>query len=116
MEGETFMSKTVGIIGLGIMGSAIAPNLIERGWQVVGFDIDAERCAEMAKAGVVIAKDVAEVARDTPIIMTSLPTPKAVGEVARSIAERDPNPRVRAWARYALEQRDAVGLRGILHP
>jgi hypothetical protein len=22
--------------------------------------------------------------------------------VARSIAERDPNPRVRAWARYAL--------------
>lgn len=25
--------------------------------------------------------------------------------VARSVAERDPNPRVRAWARYALEQR-----------
>jgi beta-lactamase regulating signal transducer with metallopeptidase domain len=35
--------------------------------------------------------------------------------VARSVAERDPNPRVRAWARYALEQRgDVVGLRGIL--
>jgi putative dehydrogenase len=81
------MSKTVGLIGLGIMGSAIAPNLIERGWRVVGFDIDAERCAEIAKAGVVIAKDVAEVARDTPIIMTSLPTPKAVAEVARAIAE-----------------------------
>jgi hypothetical protein len=41
--------------------------------------------------------------------------------VARSIAERDPNPRVRAWARYALDQRrdqraDASVLRGILHP
>jgi beta-lactamase regulating signal transducer with metallopeptidase domain len=36
--------------------------------------------------------------------------------VARNVAERDPNPRVRAWARYALEQRgDAVELRGILH-
>ncbi len=36
--------------------------------------------------------------------------------VARSVAERDPNPRVRAWARYALEQRaDVAGLRGILH-
>jgi beta-lactamase regulating signal transducer with metallopeptidase domain len=36
--------------------------------------------------------------------------------VAQSVAERDPNPRVRAWARYALEQRaDAAGLRGILH-
>jgi beta-lactamase regulating signal transducer with metallopeptidase domain len=36
--------------------------------------------------------------------------------VARSVAERDPNPRVRAWARYALEQRaDGASLRGILH-
>jgi L-threonate 2-dehydrogenase len=94
MEGETFMSKTVGIIGLGIMGSAIAPNLIERGWQVVGFDIDAERCAEMAKVGVVIAEGVAEVARDAPIIMTSLPTPKAVAEVARAIAESGQTPRI----------------------
>lgn len=36
--------------------------------------------------------------------------------VARNIAEQDPSPRVRAWARYALEQSDAAGLRGILHP
>ena len=81
------MSKTVGIIGLGIMGSAIAPNLIERGWRVIGFDIDAGRRGEMAKAGVVIAENVAEVAREAPIIMTSLPTPKAVIEVAQSIAD-----------------------------
>jgi putative dehydrogenase len=81
------MSKTVGIIGLGIMGSAIAPNLVERGWQVVGFDIDAGRRAELAKAGVVIAESAAQVAGDAPIIMTSLPTPKAVMEVAQSIAD-----------------------------
>ena len=81
------MSKTVGIIGLGIMGSAIAPNLVERGWRVVGFDIDAARRAEMAKAGVVIAESAALVTRDAPIIMTSLPTPKAVVEVAQSIAD-----------------------------
>jgi beta-lactamase regulating signal transducer with metallopeptidase domain len=36
--------------------------------------------------------------------------------VARSAAERDPNPRVRAWARYALGQRDgAADLRSILN-
>jgi len=81
------MSNTVGIIGLGIMGSAIAPNLVERGWRVVGFDIDAARRAEMAKAGVVIAESAALVTRDAPIIMTSLPTPKAVMEVAQSIAD-----------------------------
>jgi L-threonate 2-dehydrogenase len=88
------MSKTVGIIGLGIMGSAIAPNLIERGWRVIGFDIDAARRAEMAKAGVVIAESVAQVARDAPIIMTSLPTPKAVMEVAQSIADSNQPARI----------------------
>jgi 3-hydroxyisobutyrate dehydrogenase/glyoxylate/succinic semialdehyde reductase len=80
------MNKTVGIIGLGIMGSAIAPNLVERGWRVIGFDIDAARRAELARAGVVIAEDIAQVARDAPIIMTSLPTPKAVMDVAHAIA------------------------------
>jgi len=35
--------------------------------------------------------------------------------VARSVAERDPNPQVRAWARYALEQRaDAAAPRAII--
>jgi 3-hydroxyisobutyrate dehydrogenase/glyoxylate/succinic semialdehyde reductase len=88
------MSKTVGIIGLGIMGSAIAPNLVERGWKVIGFDIDAGRRAEMAKAGVVIAESAAQVARDAPIIMTSLPTPKAVMDVAQSIADSGQPPRI----------------------
>ncbi len=81
------MSKTVGIVGLGIMGSAIAPNLVERGWQVIGFDIDPIRRAELARAGVTIAGDVGEVARDAPVIMTSLPTPAAVMSVAQAIAD-----------------------------
>jgi hypothetical protein len=29
-------------------------------------------------------------------------------EVARAAAEQDPNPHVRAWARYALEQPRAI--------
>ena len=28
------MDKTVGIVGLGIMGGAIARNLVDRGWRV----------------------------------------------------------------------------------
>ena len=52
-RGRTLMDKTVGMVGLGIMGSAIARNLVERGWRVIGFDIDAARCAELALAGVV---------------------------------------------------------------
>src|SRR5450756_1390188 len=88
------MDKTVGIVGLGIMGGAIALNLVERGWRVVGFDTDPARRAELAGAGVVIADDVGQVARDAPILMTSLPTPAAVGDVAREIANSGQPPRI----------------------
>jgi 3-hydroxyisobutyrate dehydrogenase/glyoxylate/succinic semialdehyde reductase len=94
LKPEMFMNKTVGIIGLGIMGSAIAPNLVERGWRVIGFDIDAARRAELARAGVIIAEDIGQVARDVPIIMTSLPSPKAVMDVAHAIASSGQPPRI----------------------
>jgi L-threonate 2-dehydrogenase len=81
------MDQTVGIVGLGIMGGAIARNLIERGWRVIGFDIDAARRAELAQAGVTIASGVDQVAHDAAIIMTSLPSPAAVEDVAHGIAD-----------------------------
>jgi L-threonate 2-dehydrogenase len=88
------MDKTVGIVGLGIMGSAIAGNLVSRGWRVIGFDIDAAKRAELAAAGVTIAADVSQVARDAPVIMTSLPSPAAVEDVAKSIAGSGQPPRI----------------------
>jgi putative dehydrogenase len=81
------MDKTVGMVGLGIMGGAISRNLAERGWRVIGYDTDATRCAELAMAKVEIADDVAHVVSDAPIIMTSLPSPEAVLIVAQLIAE-----------------------------
>lgn len=88
------MDKTVGLVGLGIMGSAIARNLVERGWRVIGFDIDAARRAELSRDGVHIVDNVAEVAREAPLIMTSLPTPAAVADVARAIAGSGQPPRI----------------------
>jgi L-threonate 2-dehydrogenase len=80
------MDKTVGIIGLGIMGGAIARNLIERGWHVIGFDIDAAKGVELEQIGGVLAPGVGELAREAPVIMTSLPTPAAAAHVAQEIA------------------------------
>jgi 3-hydroxyisobutyrate dehydrogenase/glyoxylate/succinic semialdehyde reductase len=88
------MDKTIGIIGLGIMGGAIARNLIDRGWRVIGFDIDATKRSELALANVTIAGGVAQVARDAPILMTSLPTPAAVEGVARELAGSGQPPRI----------------------
>jgi 3-hydroxyisobutyrate dehydrogenase/glyoxylate/succinic semialdehyde reductase len=88
------MNKTVGIVGLGIMGGAIARNLVDRGWRVIGFDTDAARQADLAVANVAIAADVAQVARDAPVIMTSLPSPAAAEDVAQAIANSDQPPRI----------------------
>src|SRR5579864_403897 len=88
------MDKTVGIIGLGIMGGAIARNLVERGWRVIGFDIDAAKCAELAAEQVVIVENVAQLVHNAPIVMTSLPTPAAVESVAKAIADTREPPRI----------------------
>jgi L-threonate 2-dehydrogenase len=88
------MDKTVGIVGLGIMGGAIAINLVDRGWRVIGFDTDATKRAELAAARVIIADSVEQVAREVPVIMTSLPTPAAVESVAKAIANSGQAPRI----------------------
>jgi putative dehydrogenase len=77
---------TVGVIGLGIMGGAFAKNLAAAGWRVVGFDISAARRREAERAGVEIAGNAAEVALETPVILTSLPKPQALLQTAREIA------------------------------
>lgn len=107
------MNKTVGIIGLGIMGGTIARNLIERGWHVIGFDIDAARRTELERNGGTVAVGVAEVVRDAPIILTSLPTPQAVEKVAKEIAGSKQPPRVVAEL-STLSLSDKRGFEAIL--
>jgi putative dehydrogenase len=76
----------VGIIGLGIMGGAFARNLAAAGWQVKGFDVDPARCTELSPAGVEIAPSVNAITQSVPMIITSLPTPKALQQVMDEIA------------------------------
>jgi putative dehydrogenase len=80
------MNETVGVVGLGIMGGAIARNLAAKGHKVVGFDTDAERCTEARRHGVEIAASAAAAAAAAEIILTSLPSPAAVQAVALEIA------------------------------
>jgi len=79
-------NKTVGVIGLGIMGGSFARNLVAAGWRVVGYDIDAARRRELSKAGVEIARDPKALAAAVPIVITSLPKPVALIATAKTIA------------------------------
>src|ERR1700722_18341490 len=80
------MDKHVGMIGLGIMGGAMARNLLERGWVVTGFDLDPARQDALREAGAVMATSAFAVAHAAPIVITSLPSPWAARDVAQEIA------------------------------
>jgi putative dehydrogenase len=80
------MKGVAGLIGLGIMGGAMAQNLVAAGWRVIGFDIDQERCAEAAAAGIEIASDSVALVEEAPATIVSLPSGTALQETARQIA------------------------------
>ena len=79
--------KIVGIVGLGIMGGAFAQNLLAAGWRVIGFDVAAPRRRALARAGVEIAADAGDVARQTRTIILSLPSPRALVSTVDAIVK-----------------------------
>ena len=68
------MAKTVGIVGVGTMGSAMARNLIAAGFQVVGRDIDPARADALAAMGGSVAGSPRAVAQAADCVLTSLPS------------------------------------------
>ena len=80
----------IGVIGVGIMGSAIARNLIRAGMTVTGFDIDTKRRAELAAMGGTAAGSAAEVAAGAEIVLTSLPAIAALDETVAAILSAKP--------------------------
>jgi 3-hydroxyisobutyrate dehydrogenase-like beta-hydroxyacid dehydrogenase len=68
----------IGIVGLGIMGSAIARHVIEAGYPVAGYDVRAPRLRDLRAAGGVVAKDAREVATQSAVVITSLPSADAL--------------------------------------
>ena len=101
--------KDVGMVGLGIMGGAISRNLAAKGWHVVGFDTDPQRCEEARANGVDIAANTADLATKAGIILTSLPNPVAVhAVVAEIVAAKTPKRIVVELSTLALADKFAM--------
>lgn len=77
--------RSIGVIGLGIMGSAVARHLAAAGREVVGFDIDASRTEAVAGPRFRKAASVAAVAEDADLLLTSLPAEDALLAVVDGI-------------------------------
>ncbi|MGB5047462.1 MAG: NAD(P)-dependent oxidoreductase [Caldilineaceae bacterium] len=75
---------TIGFIGLGAMGGAMARNLLAAGYPLAGFDLKAELTGAIAQAGGQIAASVVELVENCAVICTSLPSSQAWVTVAET--------------------------------
>jgi 3-hydroxyisobutyrate dehydrogenase-like beta-hydroxyacid dehydrogenase len=69
MNGETGLRDSIGLIGVGLMGTAFAHRLRGAGLAVVGFDVDPARLNGLAAIGGERATGIAEVTRRCAIIL-----------------------------------------------
>src|SRR6202162_5846123 len=85
--------RNVAVIGLGIIGGAIACNLLAAGFMVSGFDVDPSKAAAAASSGVVMHGSVAEALRGVDLVLTSLPSTEALDATVASLVT-EPRPRL----------------------
>ncbi len=80
-------SKAVGMIGLGIMGSAMSSSLIGAGFKVLGYDLVPRRRQDLRRAGGAVARSCRDVAKGCDILITSLPSSAALLDTAAELAK-----------------------------
>ncbi|MGW0480953.1 NAD(P)-dependent oxidoreductase [Nonomuraea sp. NPDC003214] len=78
---------TIAFVGLGIMGSPMAANLVAAGHAVTGYDVSAERVDELVARGGKGASSVAEAVTGAAVVITMLPDSPQVEQVAPDIVE-----------------------------
>jgi putative dehydrogenase len=76
----------VGVIGLGIMGSAMSANLAKKGFKVSGYDIAPQARAALKRAGALPVDSISAI--DSPITITSLPSAAALHSVCKALEGR----------------------------
>jgi len=73
--------KRIGIVGVGLLGSAVASRLLARGFEVTGHDTRPEQVTALAASGLRAAKSAADAAAGADVVITILTTPAVVEAV-----------------------------------
>ena len=73
--------ENIGFIGLGAMGSVMAPLLVKAGYKVFGFDI---RKKELEDSGIIYVRNVSDLS-DKDVIIFMLPDGKEVSKTAEEL-------------------------------
>jgi len=75
------MKEQIGLIGIGLVGTALAKNLLSNGFSVVGYDIAPARCTALEKIGGISVSTPMEVSEKVNRVILSLMTTEIVREV-----------------------------------
>ena len=83
--------KQIGVVGLGKMGSNLVRNLLERGWETVGWNRSPEIVRELEKEGMVGAasiKDLTEKLRAPKAVWVMVSASAKASAVVKALADR----------------------------
>ena len=75
-------NERVGVIGLGLMGSAFASNLLSRGYEVHVYNRTEQKAEPLVAKGAIFHSSPKELASSVDIVMTSLTDQNAIDSVA----------------------------------
>ena len=75
------MTETIGFIGLGVLGSAMAGNLVKGGFTVIGFDTVAEKTTALEGEGARSGTSPRDVADRSDVVILCLPTADSLRDV-----------------------------------
>lgn len=73
--------RTIGLIGLGLVGSEIGELLLAQAFDVIGFDVDGQKCVALQALGGRAAASPKEVAQAAQRVVLSLPDSDVVRDV-----------------------------------
>lgn len=76
---------TVGLIGIGLLGTALAARLSRAGFQLAGYDPDSAAAGRLRQLGGTVASSPGEVARSCQTMLWSLPGPAEVRETVAAV-------------------------------
>jgi 3-hydroxyisobutyrate dehydrogenase len=80
----------VGLLGIGLMGSAMAGRLLDQGIAVIAWDRNSERVHGLGARGAAQASEPGEVVSGAGVVITMLPTAEIVLDVVEPLLEAWP--------------------------
>ena len=102
------MNTKIGFAGLGLMGSRMARQFLDKGWPLVVWNRTPERCAPFRDGGASVAATPRELAERCDVVVGCVSDPNAVGRIV--FAEDGIRPAARPGFRYLETSTISPGL------